>query len=370
MRTPSSETLRAWSNCNRRAVLGLGLAAGAMTVAPWRAVAAGPPAGSSPAPSVDPRSLIPSELLQPLDARLSTSADREVSAATLASFREQYDGHSWAQFAQSVPVQARLIPGPAGAPDVRVFVIGVAKRGGGRPALLHLHGGGYVFGSAAGAVPTLQAIAHELNCVIVTVDYRIAPETPFPGSLEDNYAALRWLVSSAAQLGVDRKRIAVMGESAGGGHAAMLAIAARDRREFSLAAQVLIYPMLDDRTGSTRSVPSHIGTYIWTSSSNRFGWSCLLAQPAGARQVPYGSVPARLHDLSWLPATFIAVGSIDLFVQEDVDYATRLLTAGVPVELLVIPGAYHGFDVVAPDAPLTHLFHAAQLQALRRVFSS
>jgi len=214
----------------------------------------------------------------------------------------------------------------------------------------------------------LEKIAQELDCVAVTVDYRLAPETTFPGALEDNYSALKWLWTSAADLGVDRKRIAVMGESAGGGHAAMLAIAARDRGEFQLAAQIMIYPMLDDRTGSSRSVPTHIGTFIWTRHSNQFGWSSLLGQVAGGSAVPYGSVPSRLSDLSRLPPAFIGTGSIDLFVEEDIDYASRLIAAGVPVELLVVPGGYHGFDGIAPDATLSRRFRAAQLGALRRAF--
>jgi acetyl esterase/lipase len=178
--------------------------------------------------------------------------------------------------------------------------------GGLSPAILHIHGGGYVLGGAQEAVPDLEKIARELDCIAVTVDYRLAPDTPFPGSLEDNYSALRWLWNSAAQLGIDTKRIAVMGESAGGGHAAMLAIAVRDRREFNLATQILIYPMLDDRTGSSRSVPPQIGTFIWKRASNQFGWSSLLGQAAGGSTVPYGSVPSRLSDLSRLPPTFIA----------------------------------------------------------------
>jgi acetyl esterase/lipase len=148
----------------------------------------------------------------------------------------------------------------------------------------------------------------------------------------------------------------------------MLAIAVRDRKEFSLVAQILIYPMLDDRTGSSRSVPAHIGAYVWTPASNRFGWSSLLGQPAGARTVPHGSVPARVSDLSRLPPTFIGTGAVDLFVEEDIQYANRLMAAGVPVELLVVPGAYHAFDLIATNAALTHEFREAQLRALRRAF--
>jgi acetyl esterase/lipase len=231
-----------------------------------------------------------------------------------------------------------------------------------------VHGGGFVMGSAKGSLHVAQDLALSLDCVIVTVDYRLAPETPFPGSLEDNYAALKWLYSSAAELGVDRSRIAVMGESAGGGHAAMLAIAARDRGEVPLAFQALVYPMLDDRTGSTRDVPPHVGTLIWTPQSNRFGWSSLLGVPAGSRRIPYGAVPARVENLRNLPPAFIGVGSIDLFVEEDIAYAGRLIGAGVATELNVVPRAYHGFEVAVPKAGVSVRFKAALNGALARAF--
>lgn len=353
------------STSDRRTFLRAGFAAGTVALAPRRTISQTkqPPTTVSP---VDPRSLIPPELLRPLQERLSKVGDRDVDAATLASFRKSDERSSAMEWPN---VERRVIPGPAGGPGVPVFVINVSKGSDRRPAILHMHGGGYVAEDARSAVPALQKLAHELNCVAVTVDYRLAPETAFPGSLEDNYAALKWLWNSAAELGVDTRRVVAMGESAGGGHAAMLAIATRDRGEFRLAAQVLTYPMLDDRTGSARRVPSHIGTFIWTRRSNQFGWSSLLGQPAGESSVPYGSVPARVSDLSRLPPTFIATGSIDLFAEEDVEYANRLISTGVAVELLVIPGAYHGFDIVAPDAPLTQRFHAAQLGALQRAFA-
>jgi acetyl esterase/lipase len=213
-------------------------------------------------------------------------------------------------------------------------------------------------------------VARELDCVIVSVDYRLAPETVFPGALEDNYAALRWLHDSAHELGVDPGRIAVMGESAGGGHAAMLAIAARDRHQVPLVAQVLIYPMLDDRTGSARAVPAHIGQFVWTRAANRFGWSSLLGQPAGAAKVPPGSVPARETRLAGLPPAFIGVGALDLFVQEDMVYAQRLVEAGVATDLDVVAGAYHGFDFFAPQAQSAQRFREAWQGMLRRAFAT
>ena len=244
------------------------------------------------------------------------------------------------------------VPVPGGA-DVQVLVINAQPGRAPRPAILHIHGGGFVAGSARATLPRLQGMAAALDCVAVSVEYRLAPETPYPGALEDNHAALTWLYRQSSELGVDPTQIALLGESAGGGHAAMLAIAARDRGEVPIAFQALIYPMLDDRTGSSRAVPPHIGRLLWTPAHNRFGWSSLLGWPVGSRPPPPGAVPARVADLSGLPPTFIAVGALDLFVQEDIEYAARLIDAGVPTELLVIPGAFHAFDAIAPDAEVS-----------------
>ena len=205
--------------------------------------------------------------------------------------------------------------------------------------------------------------------MIVSVQYRLAPETRFPGPLEDAYAGLKWLHGNAAALGVDPGRIVVMGESAGGGLAAMLTIAARDRGEVPVAFQALIYPMLDDRTGSSRPVPPHIGQLIWTAESNRKGWQALLGRRPGAATQPEGAVPARVKNLKGLPPTFIGVGSIDLFVNEDVEFARRLIDADVPTELLVIPGAFHGFQLIVPRAAISQQFNAALDAALARALS-
>jgi acetyl esterase/lipase len=271
-------------------------------------------------------------------------------------------------FLDNPSVEERSIPGAEGAPEVKVYVIN-AEAGKSKPAMLHIHGGGFILGTASASVAEMQALALKHDCVVVTVDYRLAPETPFPGALDDNYAALQWLHDNAETLGVDPSRIAVMGDSAGGGHAAMLAIAARDRGEIPLVAQILIYPMLDDRTGSTIERPYWMGHLSWSPEANRLGWSSLLGVPAGADKVPYGSVPARVEDLSGLPATFIAVGSVDLFVDEDIEYARRLINAGVPTELAVLPGGFHGFQAMAPESALARRFNAATDAAIARAFN-
>ena len=300
------------------------------------------------------------------EAQPSMAAD--LSAANLKERRQGFKGFYPPPAAQPAYVE-RLVPASGHAPAVRVFVINAAA-GATRPAILHTHGGGYVAGAALDGIHDLQELAAALDCVIVTVDYRLAPETPFPGSLEDNYAALRWLHANARELGVDRQRLAVMGESAGGGHAAMLAIAARDRREVPVMFQSLIYPMLDDRTGSTRPVAAPIGSYVWTAGSNRFGWEAFLGQKPGGRSAPAGAVPARVANLAGLPPAFIGVGAIDLFVDEDIEYARRLIAAGVATELNVVPGAFHGFDGIARDTSIAKQFTAAKIGALRRAFTS
>jgi acetyl esterase/lipase len=268
---------------------------------------------------------------------------------------------------KTVPFEKRVIPVGRGHPDVAVFVVN-AKPGTSRPAILHTHGGGYVLGSAESSVRGLQELCAKLDCVAVSVDYRLAPETTFAGSVEDNYAGLKWLHANAASLGADPSKIAVMGESAGGGHAALLAIAARDRGEVPVAFQCLIYPMLDDRTGTTRKVPAHVGAIGWSAAQNRFGWESFLGVKPGGAKAPKGGVPARVADLSKLPPAFIGVGSIDLFVDEDVDYAQRLNAAGVPVDLVVVQGGFHGFDFAAKmlKTPLGEWWEATKLNALRR----
>ncbi|USQ93939.1 alpha/beta hydrolase [Caulobacter sp. RL271] len=267
-------------------------------------------------------------------------------------------------------VKLLTTPGPRGAPDVRVELIGTEPTGQPRPAILHIHGGGFVSGKARNLTAFCQQLASEFDCVVVNVDYRLAPEIPYPGAVEDNYAALSWLHRDARRLGVDPQRIVVMGESAGGGHAAILTLLARDRGEVPVRSQILLYPMLDDRTGATRAPPSHIGTIGWGAAANRFGWDSFLGGAAGRARIPAGASPARVADLSRLPPTFIGVGDIDLFVEESFDYARRLVLAGVPTELVVVPGAFHAFDFVAPEARVSRDFTRAWKAALKTAFAA
>ena len=267
----------------------------------------------------------------------------------------------------TIPYTKQLVAVRNG-PPVAVYAIN-AKPGTNRAAILHMHGGGFITGSAADFIRDLQAIAATLDCAIVTVDYRLAPETLWSGSLEDNHAALRWLHDHALELGVDRNRIAVMGESAGGGHAALLAIAARDRGEVPVAFQCLTYPMLDDRTGSTRFPRAPIGTLGWDAAANRFGWTSFLGRSPGTPGRPAGGVPARTANLAGLPPAWIGVGSIDLFVDEDLEYARRLIASLVPTEVQVVPGAFHGFDLIAGETSVARIFKEGRLTALRRALA-
>lgn len=251
-----------------------------------------------------------------------------------------------------------------GKPDVTVYVVN-AKPGDARAGILHIHGGGFTASTALSGIVGVQKTALALDCPIVTVDYRLAPETLWSDALDDTSAALGWMHDHAAQIGVDPARIGLLGESAGGGHAANLAIFARDRGGPAIAFQALIYPMLDDRTGTSRATPAHIGALGWNAEANRFGWASVLGADPGGDAHREG-VPARVADLAGLPPTFIGVGALDLFVEEDIAFSTRLLAAGVPTELVVVPGAHHGFDMLVETADVSRRFTATKLDALRR----
>ncbi len=224
------------------------------------------------------------------------------------------------------------------------------------PCLLWLHGGGYVMGSPLIDAARMQQWAAELDCVTVSVDYRLAPEHPFPAAHDDARAALEWVLATAEVLGIDRDRVVVGGASAGGGLAAALALAARDLG-LALAGQLLFYPMLDDRQ-CTES--SQWETAVWSPRHNAFGWSAYLGPLTGGA-VPPHAAPARAEDLRGLAPALVIVGGADGFLDEDVSYATALTHAGVPADLRVVAGAPHGFDLMAPDAAASRT--ATQLAA-------
>jgi len=232
-------------------------------------------------------------------------------------------------------------------------------------AVVWTHGGGYVIGHPAGYHDTCSRLADELGSLVVSVDYRLAPENPFPAGLEDAYTALLWLHGSAGDLGVDPQRIAVAGDSAGGGLAAALAQVAVDRGEAPVCFQALLYPMLDDRT-VLREDHEGRGALVWTPPSNRFGWTSYLGAPPDEGGAPEYGAPARRTDLSGLPPAWIGVGDLDLFLEEDVDYADRLVEAGVPCELVVVPGMYHAAERFRGDDPRMVEFTRSMVDALGR----
>ncbi len=237
------------------------------------------------------------------------------------------------------------------------------------PALLWMHGGGYVIGAPEQDDTYVAPFVQEMGMLVVSVDYRLAPDHPFPAPLEDCYTALRWLAAQAGALGIDPGRIAIGGDSAGAGLAAALAQLAHDRGEIRPAFQLLIYPMLDDRTAARAEFDPE-AYFVWNNVSNRFGWEAYLSQPCGAETVPAGSVPARRADLAGLPPAWIGVGTLDLFYDESVAYARRLQEAGIPCELVTVPGAFHGFDLLAPKVQVVKDFRKSQVQALKNVLTA
>ena len=287
------------------------------------------------------------------------------NAQNLATMRAA-DKNSLVMSEPELRPRKMTIPGPTQVGDVTVLVVDPKPDQRNRPAVIYIHGGGFIVGHADTNLRLLQKAARATGALTVSVDYSLAPEARFPVAMEQSYATLAWLHRNSARLGIDPTRIAVMGDSAGGAHAASLTIAARDRGEFPIAYQCLIYPALDDRTGSTHQMPLSMGHFLATPEYVRFAWSALLGRPAGSPSPPRGSVPARVKDLSGLPPAFIGVGSIDLLCDEGIEYARRLALTGISTELFIVPGAYHGFDIVAPNAKLTLQFYNVWQNALRR----
>jgi len=234
-------------------------------------------------------------------------------------------------------------------------------------ALLHVHGGGYIAGLPEQSLPDLARMATELDCLIISPDYRLAPETPFPGGIEDCYATYLWMIDQVETLGINPTHIGLTGESAGGGAVAALALMARDRNAPKPLFQNMIYPMLDDRAPITRNPAT--GEFVWTAQKNTWAWTALLAPhtPGSTGVSPYAA-PARCENLSNLPPAYISLGALDLFLEEDFRYAETLIRAGNSVELALHPGAYHAFDQV-PDAPVAERAKAQRIAAMRRAFT-
>lgn len=281
-------------------------------------------------------------------ARIARFAPKRiVSRRTLPLVRRT----SWLMHPGRTPTDVEVLTLPSGT-GVRLYrPVGVTRPA---PALVWIHGGGYLFGSAKQDDALCRRFSKSLGITVASVDYRLAPQHPYPAPLEDCYSALIWCAGLPA---VDPDRVAIGGASAGGGLAAALALLARDRGEITPAFQLLTYPMLDDRSSSAPTNPKF---RLWDPESNRIGWDAYLG---GAD--PQIAVPARRTDLSGLPPAWVGVGTHDLFHDEDVEYARRLVEAGVPCQLQLIPGAFHGFDLVAAKAGISRQFFDMQCDAMR-----
>jgi acetyl esterase/lipase len=297
--------------------------------------------------------MVDPDLLEMLDG-ISVA---EMSADNLIAARQYMDGMTEPVSAYARPdvtVEERIVPGPAGAPGVRVTLYRPVNRPGPLPVYLNIHGGAYIMGAAVFNGRFNVATAAEAGCLVASVDYRVAPEAKAPAAVEDCYAALAWLHESAGELQIDRRRVAIGGDSAGGGLAAALALLSRDRGRYPVCFQLLMYPMLDDRRAARGPENPHVGEFIWTRPNNLFAWRAYLGEEPGAENISAYHAPARALNLAGLPPAYIGVGSLDLFLEENLDYAKRLLAAGVPTELHVFPRAFHSFDR-APGARISEL---------------
>jgi acetyl esterase/lipase len=304
------------------------------------------------APGMPPASLFPEGI----------PAGRERSDTTALSPEQMTRGGA-------ISVTERTLAGPADNPQIAALVLTPAAEPGApaRPAgpgILFVHGGGMIMGSRRNLDQTvLDAV--ELGYTVVSPEYRLAPEHPYPAALEDCYAAWCWVAENAAELGIEPSRLAIAGSSAGGGLAAGVTLLARDRRGPLPARQMLLCPMLDDREITASSTELE-GEGRWDRVANRTGWSAYLGDRRGGDDVPVYAAPARAIDLAGLPPTFIDVGDVETFRDEDIVYAIRLSGAGVPVELHVWPGGVHGFTGIAPEAALSRAALAARRDFLRR----
>jgi acetyl esterase/lipase len=286
-------------------------------------------------------------------------AARAASKTTFAAMKELMP------VIPDIITEDRVIPGPKGAPDVTVRIYRPMKKAGLLPSLLWIHGGGYMLGDIDQEDITAKQFSSAGGCAVVSVEYRLAPEYPYPAPLEDCYAALKWLSSNAKELKVDHSRIAIGGASAGGGLASGLAILARDRAEVPVTFQLLIYPMINDCNiePPNDALPDAL---FWTRESNLMGWRAYLGCEPGKEGISCYAAAFRATNLEGLPPAYIAVGDIDLFAREDIDYASRLVAASVPTELHVYPGGCHAFDMLVPGADISKRFTADIHRALKR----
>ena len=283
----------------------------------------------------------------------------DVSDTTLENLRAM----PVAQPLKSPLFTEHFIPREKGDDPLRVLVVTPKRVKTKRAGLLYMHGGGFVMGSPETILKNVQQLAADTGRIIILPQYRLAPEFPFPAALNDNLLALKWMHKNAGKLHLNRDDIAIGGDSAGGGHAAVLAAAVRGMDDIPVSRLLMIYPMLDDRTGGQGYSENITGEFIWTAENNRFGWASYLG---GAADLTNGCVPARLGSLEGFPPTFIATGDLDLFMEENIRLIERLQAAGITADIYMAEGAYHGFNVMVPDAQVSKAFHAACVAALNK----
>jgi len=313
------------------------------------------------------RDLIDPQLLPILETMQPSSGERGGDMQSIrAHFLKGYKQRAAlapAPVADGVKVEERYIPGPKGAPDIRVLIYSPERGQATHPLLLDIHGGSYILGFPEMNDFRNRMLAKELGAVIVSIDYRLAPENKFPAALDDAYAALTWLNANAAGLHGDASKIVIAGDSAGGGIAASLALMVRDKAEIPIKAQVLIYPHVDDRSFTNMDPSCAPGT---GAASNPVALLYLGRAP-GPADAPQYAFAARAPSLAGVAPAFIAVGAVDGLAEQDMKFAQRLIDAGVPTEMHIYPGAFHGFDL-APEADVTKRFYGDLKSALRRAW--
>ncbi|WP_285398505.1 alpha/beta hydrolase [Lysinibacillus sp. fls2-241-R2A-57] len=296
-------------------------------------------------------------LFPPLDLD-NVEATREGMAATAQP----------AAIADNISVENKVIQGPDDNDSLRLRIYKQKEKKGDLPALLWIHGGGYVIGAPEGDDLLCQRFVNEANCIVVSVDYRLAPEHPYPAPLEDCYAALKWIADHAIDLGIDSARIGIAGASAGGGLTAALALLARDRNYPKLSFQMPLYPMIDDRNNTPSSLEI-TGHMIWNHDLNQKGWEMYLNGENGSDNVSQYAAAARAEDLSGLPFTYTCVGQLDPFRDETLQYVTRLCQAGVDVEFHLYPGCYHAFESIVPTAAISQRAATEYVEAAKYVLN-
>lgn len=300
-------------------------------------------------------------LLSQIDFNHPIASSKKVSANMLAA----------ADADKVQPSRQLTAPRKGSQPAVHLYVFEPKAAPQGK-TIYFIHGGGYLLGNARMQNAALFDLAERNRATVVSVEYRLATEAPFPADIDDAYHGLSYLFDHSKKLGINPRKIVIMGESAGGGLAARLALKTRDTGKYRPAGQVLIYPMLDDRTSTAQSPYKnpHAGEFVWTPALNRLGWNTLRGgKTIAAKDLPYFAA-ARSDKLAGLPPTFIMVGSLDLFVNEDLDYANRLASAGVPTDLLLINGVYHAFELANPNSAQTKSYIDARTDAIKRMFDA